>query len=198
MPRLAVCALAAAFSVAGATPSWAADPLLSGYSGPGGGEQVILDSQVLPAAGADVPTQGAVPGKRSLKASPQPALAASPSAAPDSPASSPATTATGTGAAAPTASQPASSPEPSRRAQPGKSGQPGRTATETSSSARPNGSAPTSVDSREAVRYPSTVQNASALPLSGGGVLAAIGGIAVLIALTIATARLGSGRLKRT
>jgi len=38
-------------SFALAAPASAADPLLSGYAGPGGGEQTLLGSEVLPAPG---------------------------------------------------------------------------------------------------------------------------------------------------
>jgi hypothetical protein len=40
-----ICAVVFACAVA---PGYAADPLVSGYSGPGGGEQVVIGSSVLP------------------------------------------------------------------------------------------------------------------------------------------------------
>lgn len=41
-------ALACAVLLCAVVPAYAEDPLLSGYSGPGGGEQVVIGSSVLP------------------------------------------------------------------------------------------------------------------------------------------------------
>lgn len=183
--------LAAALMVAAPTAAHAADPLLSGYSGPGGGDQALLGSQLLPAGGTKAkPSLRAAAPAAAEPAAAVPAAAGTPSTpAADSPAGG---TAAGSGSAAGSAaggsgaakSQTGAGSKTSKRAK-GKAATPSSPTASAAPAARPVDAVP--------VRYPSKASDAGSLPISGGGIAAVLAGLALLVVLARVTAGLSRG-----
>jgi hypothetical protein len=169
-----VCALGAS-ALAGTTAI--ADPLLSGYSGPGGGEQVVLGSKLLPPRGGGG-GGGGTSGGSALRATavrtspaPQPKVAE-----PSTPASSkPATTAP--------ARHRAARSHPSRR--PAAKAPAGPTPDDARGG--PNPAAPS------VIPYPSRASSAGGLPLSQSDIVLVALGAGALILVALALRRLAPG-----
>jgi len=152
-----------------AAPASAADPLLSGYSGPGGGDQAILGTEVLPAPGG--PEGGSL---QALARAPVPAVEAAPTEAP---------TARITAA-------PPLTPRPAQRREatgPPQAGAPGR-GTERRPSGRREGERAANPTPLAAVTYPASSANAEALSLST--ILGFLFAVAGLLGIALGTARL--------
>jgi hypothetical protein len=172
LPSLVLIAVSPASALAG-------DPLLSGYGGPGGGEQAVLGDKLLP------PSKG---GGGSLQA--QPATTGT-GAAPTQLTTRPAAPATsGTG--------PASSGGSSRsgaRGTGGASDRARRDANGSDAAGRKAGSsqAPLGAATPEIVTYPSSARGSGGLPLSGGDVAIGLLGALVLALVALGLRRLVSG-----
>jgi hypothetical protein len=155
--------------------SRAADPLLSGYAGPGGGEQVVLGGALIdpPSGGGS----GRTPGSAGLRATPAPAPSAS-----SSPSGS--SSSAGAGSARGTSARPRSGAHAkgSRRAQPAAGGSGVATAGAATAGAPP-------------VRaYPAEPSGAGGLPLPGAALIAALAALVALVLLGLGLRRLTGAR----
>lgn len=151
----------------------AADPLLSGYAGPGGGEQVVLGGGTVGGGGG---TSGggraaAAPADESLRA-PAPSNAVAPGA-PSKLTEKP---------------QKRKSP-PSAASQPKK--MPSSTTTSTSKTTTPAKTAPAGAP--QAVAYPTRAGAVSGLPISAGGILVLVAAIALFALAALGLRRLSVG-----
>jgi hypothetical protein len=169
----AVCALALL-----AAPAHGADPLLSGYGGPGSGEQALL-------GGGTVGGGGGPSGS-----------AASPSAAGQSlRAATPATAATGTSNASSDTAATVTR-KPSRKKSPSSSSEQamkGSTTSTGSTSTAPSSSSATSPGAPRVVAYPTRAGDAGALPLSFAQALLVVLGAGVLALAILGLRRLAGG-----
>jgi hypothetical protein len=159
----------------------AADPLLSGYGGPGGGEQVVLGgAMVNPPGGGD---GGGGSGSGSLRATPRPASSAT------APAPGTASPATGTGKPS---SNGTSSTTRSRKAS-------GAHAKRTSGApARTAAPAAVATGAPPVVAYPTSGStSAGGLAVPVGFLLAALLGLAALVLVGFGLRRLGRSGLDR-
>jgi hypothetical protein len=165
---LAACALAAPVALAGS-------PLLSGYGGPGAGEQAILGSTLLGGAGGDSGSGGSSGGSTGGGQGGGGA-ASSTGTTGGSPATGPGTARAGT-------SKSQAGETPTRRGHKRLGGGAGRT-----------GRTHVSRAGASAYVYPTTLHAASynspALGISGGDLLALVGTIATLVLLGVLTIRL--------
>jgi hypothetical protein len=167
-------------------PARAEDPLLSGYAGPGGGDQAVLGSQLIGGAGkggGGGPSSGAgsAAGSRSLQA-PPPAPAPSGAAASGSGSGSGASSGTSNGKA-------------DRTGRSGAKGSHGSARHPGSASRTPGASARRPAPAIAAPTYPSArASGAGALPFSGEDVLLALLGAGVVAAVAAATLRLTRAR----
>jgi hypothetical protein len=164
----------------------AEDPLLSGYAGPGGGDQAVLGSQLIGGAGkggGGGPSSGAgsAAGSRSLQA-----------AAPGSAAASGSGSGSGSGAGA---SSGTSNGKADRTGRSGAKGSRGSARRPGSASRTPGASARRPAPAIAAPTYPSArASGAGALPFSGEDVLLALLGAGVVAAVAAATLRLTRAR----
>lgn len=161
-PRILAIVIA---SFAFAAPASAADPLLSGYSGPGGGDQAILGTEVLPAPGG---LKGGSPQApvRAVEIEPEKAPIAAITAAPSL------------------------TPQPAKRRAPSRSsegGAPGRR-TERGPVARAGGERAADPALLAAVTYPATSSDAEIV--SSSTVLGMLLAVAALFGVGLWTARL--------
>jgi hypothetical protein len=147
---------------------YAADPLLSGYAGPGGGEQVVLGGGTVGGGGGTSGGNGAAAatGDESLRA-PAPTNAVAPGA-PSKLTDSPQKRKTPSSAA----SQPKTMPS--------------ATTTETTAETTP-------VGAPQPIAYPTRAGAVSGLPISAGGVLALIAFIALFVLAALGLRRLSVG-----
>jgi hypothetical protein len=155
--------------------SQAADPLLSGYGGPGGGEQVVLGSTMVGGGGSGGTGTGtaADPSQQSLRA----------------PSSTAAATAPATRAASGGQSQgqgESATPKPHRSSSSKRSGSAAPRVPATPVATRPPGAPPVRA-------YPSRASDAGGLPLSGADVLLAVLGVVVLLLAGLGLRRLTQG-----
>ena len=146
----------------------AADPLLSGYAGPGGGEQVVLGGGLVGGGGGAGGGHGAAAatGDESLRA-PAPSNAVAPGA-PSKLTDKPQKRKSASSAA----SQPKTMPS--------------ATTTETTAKATPAG-AP------QPIAYPTRAGAVSGLPIAAGGVLALVASIALFVLAALGLRRLSVG-----
>jgi hypothetical protein len=170
-------------------PARAEDPLLSGYAGPGGGDQAVLGSQLIGAGGkgggGGGPSSGAgsAAGSRSLQAPP-------PAPAPSGAAASGSGSGSGSGASSGT-----SNGKADRTGRSGAKGSRGSARRPGSASSTPGASARRPAPAIVAPTYPSArASGAGALPFSGEDVLLALLGAGVVAAVAAATLRLTRAR----
>jgi hypothetical protein len=160
----------------------AEDPLLSGYAGPGGGDQAVLGSQLIGGAGkggGGGPSSGAgsAAGSRSLQA-----------AAPGSAAASGSGSGSGAGAGA---SSGTSNGKADRTGRSGAKRSRRSARRPGSASRKPGASARRPAPAMAAPTYPAArASGAGALPFSGEDVLLALLGAGVVAAVAAATLRL--------
>ena len=167
-----------------ASPAGAEDPLLSGYAGPGGGDQAVLGSKLIGGAGGGGTSSGSGGSGRA-------AVARSLQAAPATPSSGGAPVASGTpsSSSGSTRSGASEGKAPSKRSGSKRSGP-------KSSSRRPAGSGSGAAHGRPAAAaltptYPAArASEAGGLPFSGGDVLFTLLGAGVVAAVAVATIRL--------
>jgi hypothetical protein len=167
-----------------ASPAGAEDPLLSGYAGPGGGDQAVLGSQLIGGGGGKSGgSGGSGSGKaattRSLQAAPATSASASAPVASGTPSSSSGSSSSGSGAGKGKARSKRSGAKRS-----GSSRASGREGGSTAKT-RPAHAVPTPT-------YPATRASSGAggLPLSGQDVLLALLGAGVVAAVAAGTVRL--------
>jgi hypothetical protein len=147
----------------------AADPLLSGYAGPGSGEQVILGGQTVGGGGGGGGTSGGA------GASADQGLRASPSA----------------GAGAPAAGSSATSPRKPQGKQPSSSSSKQKTSSGSSTSSASSGAAPAqSAGAPPVVAYPTRAGEVGGLPLSLGEALLGLAALALLVLAGLGLRRL--------
>jgi hypothetical protein len=175
-PRAAAALVAALLAFPAAAS--AKDPLLSGYGGPGSGEQAVLGSQLLPAKGGGGGGTKGGTGASGLRATTTAAAAATPSLAP-----TPSPQGTKSAAAKRRAQQAAKRRAAANRD--GKTSSSGHPTT-TSSSAAATATAVGPAGAPPVIAYPSSARSAGGLPLSAGDlaflaiaalVLALVGGM---------------------
>jgi DNA polymerase-3 subunit gamma/tau len=178
-----------------AAPARAADPLLSGYGGPGAGEQVVLGSAIIPPphGNGSLRAPARSPSAAGRGANPAPASATAPApAAPAVPApgaAAPVTTPGRPGASTPAA---ASSSGARRRHT---AARPSSSAAAPAAAASAGGGAPTVGPGRPPAvaavpAAPGGASSAGSLPLSRAQVLAALAVLALIVVCAGATATL--------
>jgi hypothetical protein len=152
----------------------AADPLLSGYAGPGGGEQVVLGGGTVGGGGGTSGGKGAAAaatGDESLRATGRrDVVSAAEPAAPSNLTSTPRKRKNSSSAASQSKTMPSGSATP----------------TTTTTTPAPAG-AP------QAVVYPTRTGAVSGLPISAGGVLALVAAIALFVLAALGLRRLSMG-----
>ncbi len=166
-------------SLALAAPASAADPLLSGYSGPGGGDQAVLGTEVLPGPG------GSKGG--SLQASARVAI----------PAVSAASVAA-VAAAAPLTPRPVPPRRTERSAVSGPGTtrkQPRRLVSEATSPRRQEREATSDQAAFATVAYPPAAADAGTFPLPAEAVVGSLMALVALVGVAVGTARLASRRV---
>jgi hypothetical protein len=182
MPRRAtplIAVLAVLLIPAGAHAS---DPLLSGYAGPGAGEQVVLGGATAggKGGGSDTPSGGAGAASSGASAATRPAQ--------DQSLRAPATVTPAPSAAESQGATPALTRKPQRRKPSSSSSKhqadAGTSANTTTTTAATLPGAP------EVVAYPTHAGAVSGLPLSAGGVLLVVLGLAGLILVVLGLRRL--------
>lgn len=172
LPTIFALTLALALPTASAH---AADPLLSGYGGPGAGEQVVLGGSTVGSTKGSSSTQD--PGRASLKAD------ATSAPAPSAPSAS-------SGGSASTLTRTPQRKKPSSSASPPKSDDERQDATN-----RPTTTTATPPGAPEVVAYPTRAGAVGGLPVSASAVLLIVLGVAAATFLGLGLRRLsGSDR----
>ena len=157
-------------------PAAASDPLLSGYSGPGGGDQAILGTDLVgpPPAGGSLRSSGAAPSGLAAATVTAPALSATPVAGG------------------------ASGPKPRANGTSGADAASGGSGTGSPKSSSNAGASPPSTagPATRQVAYPTTSSDEGAFPLAGEDLLLLLLGMAALGAIAVATARTSSAPVR--
>lgn len=185
MPRVVPYLLAIGIALAAAAPASAADPLLSGYSAPGGGDQVLLggDGSAAPSA----PSGTSAGGSPSLRA-PRTVTPAAPAEGAPVPA--------GEDAAGSSGEKTSSTPPASSGGDGGGTGGGGKATGSTPVTPAPSPSAGAGAETSPAtvVRYPSADADAGVVGGSWTTLLALLGGLAGLLIIALVTARVSRSR----
>jgi hypothetical protein len=169
---VALCALALF-----AAPARASDPLLSGYGGPGSGEQTLLGGGTVGGSGSSGSGSGGAGAQQSLRAT------------------TPAPTASATGAASSdTGTTPTRKPSRKGSSSPSSGQAMNGSKTSSGSSSTASGSSPaTRPGAPRAVAYPTRAGEVGGLPLSLGQALLVVLGVAALILAVLGLRRLTGG-----
>jgi hypothetical protein len=157
-----------------AVPAHAADPLLSGYGGPGSGEQTLLGGGAVGGgSGSSGSGSGTAAANQSLRAS------------------TPAGAATGTAGASSDTATGTTRKHPRKRSSSSASGTTMNGSTTSSASSSHAGSARPGAP--RVVAYPSRAGEVGGLPLSLGQALLVVLGVALLVLAVLGLRRLGGG-----
>lgn len=193
MIRFTLPALSAVFALAIAAPAVAKDdPLLSGYGGPGGGDQVILGSTLLPGgksggslrAASKTPQRGATSGSAAPAASGSPTRSGTPRSGTAQTGSASGTTSNGSAAAG------GGGGSTRGASGSGANGGSGSSSSGTSGSATGSGASTDVARSVEAVPAANVGAGSASLPIGGGEILLALLAIAGIGGIAVATSRL--------
>ncbi len=173
-PVIAALLAVVSLGAAAAPSALAGDPLLSGYAGPGGGEQVVLGSEFIPPANGDGSLRAPSASSRGRAAAPAaPAFAGA---------------AAGTPSLAPAAVQDAPSSSAAAAPDPA-SADPDVAPLDPPATAAAPAAAPATLAA--------SATTAGPVPLTQRQVMLALGGLALLVACGVATAAMTTGRRGR-